>query len=117
MFGRFLVVVLSRPEIDLKENIREFELAAFIRALFNSVGDLRHCLGKSKLMSILESTLPDQRPDQEEEHRQHAGKTVVIIDGMAVIQSMGKPTWVRNGRDLASHFLRSEEHTSELQSR
>lgn len=24
---------------------------------------------------------------------------------MAVVQSMGKPTWVRNGRDLASHFL------------
>lgn len=24
---------------------------------------------------------------------------------MVVIQSMGKPTWVRTGRDLASHFL------------
>ena len=105
MFARFLVVVLSRPEIDLKESISEFELPAFPRALFNSDGDLRHCVGKSKLMSILESSLPDQRPDQEEDRCQHAGKSVVIIDGMAVVQSMGKPTWVRNGRDLASHFL------------
>ena len=105
MFARFLVVVLSTPEIDLKESISEFELAVFPRALINSDGDLRHCVGNSKLMSILVSTLPDQRPDQEDEHRQHAGKTVVINDGMAVIQSMGKPTWVRNGRDLASHFL------------
>ena len=104
-FARFLFVVLSRPEIDLKESISEFELAAFPRALFNSDGDLRHCVGKSKLMSILESSLPDQRPDQEEDRRQNAGKSVVIIDGMAVVQSMGKPTWVRNGRDLASHFL------------
>jgi len=105
LFARFLVVVLSRPEIDLKESISEFELAAFPRALFNSDGDLRHCFGKSKLMSILESSLPDQRPDQEEDRRQHAGKSVVIIDGMAVVQSMGKPRWVRNGRDLACRFL------------
>ena len=32
-------------------------------------------------------------------------KSVVIINGMADVQSMGKPTWVRNDRDLASHFL------------
>ena len=66
LFARFLVVVLSRPEIDLKKCISEFELATFPRALFNSDGDLSQCVGKSKL---------------------------------------GKPTWVRTGRDLASHFL------------
>ena len=85
LFARFLVVVLSRPEIDLKESISEFELAAFPRVLFNSDGDLCHWVGKSKLMSILESSLPDQRTDQEEDRRQHAGKSVVIIDGTAVI--------------------------------
>ena len=72
--GRFFVVVLSIPEIDLKE-----------RALLNYDGDLRHCLGKSKLMSILQSSLPDQRPDQEEDQRQHAGRSVLIIDGMAFV--------------------------------
>jgi len=101
LFPRFLVVV--GPEIDFKES--SSELAAFPRALFNSDGDLRHCVGKRKLMSILESYVPDQPPDQEEEQRQHAGKTVVIIDVLAVVQLIGKPTWVRNGRDLASHFL------------
>ena len=44
-----------------------------------------HCVGKSKLMSILESSLPDQRPDQEEEQRQHDGRSVVIIDAMTVV--------------------------------
>ena len=50
----------------IKECISEFELATFPRALFNSDGDLSHCVGKSKL---------------------------------------GKPTWVRTGRDLANHLL------------
>ena len=33
------------------------------------------------------------------------GRSVVIIDGMAVVQSMGKLTWVCNGHVLARHFL------------
>ncbi|KAK3734787.1 hypothetical protein QZH41_007919 [Actinostola sp. cb2023] len=104
LFARFLVVVHSRPDIDLKESISEFELAAFPRALFNSDGDLRHCVGKSKLMNILENLLPQQLHNGGEEQHQHT-KSVVIIDAMAVVQSMGKPTWVRTGRDLATHFL------------
>jgi len=66
-FARFLVVVLSRPEIDLKESISEFELAAFPRSLFNSDGDLRHCFGKSKLMNVLENLLPQQPSDGQTE--------------------------------------------------
>ena len=30
---------------------------------------------------------------------------MVIIDAMAVVQAMGKPPRVRNGRDLASHII------------
>ena len=71
-----------------------------------------HCIGKKKLMSILKSSLPDQRPDQEEDGRQHAGKRIVNIDGMAVIQSMEKPTWVCNGRDLTIHFLETIDNRS-----
>ena len=104
LFTRFLVVVLSGPEIDLKESISEFELAAFPRSLFNSDGDLRHCVGKSKLMNVLENLLPQQLSDRRTEQHHDEG-SVVIIDGMAIIQSMGKPTWIRTGRDLANHFL------------
>lgn len=104
LFARFLVVVLSRPEIDLKESISEFELATYPRTLFNADGELRHCIGKSKLMNILENLLPQNISDTDEEPTQHTG-SIAIIDGMAVVQSMGKPTWVRTGRDLATHFL------------
>ena len=30
---------------------------------------------------------------------------MVIIDAMAVVQAMGKPPWVRIGRDLANHVI------------
>ena len=55
LFARFLVVVLSGPKIDLKESISEFELSTFPRALFSSDGNLRHCIGRSKLTIILEN--------------------------------------------------------------
>ena len=58
LFACFLAVVLSRPQIDHKERISELELAASPRALFNSGGDLRHYVGKSKLMNILDNLLP-----------------------------------------------------------
>ena len=38
---------------------------------------------------------------------------MVIIDAMAVVQAMGKPPWVRNGRDLASHFTEVIDSKSE----
>ena len=55
-------------------------------------------------MSILENLVPPKSSDGNEEQPRHTG-SVIVIDGMAVIQSMGKPTWVRTGRDLATHFL------------
>ena len=107
----FFIVVLSGPEIDLKESISEFELAAFSRSLFNSDGNLRHCVGKSKLMNVVENLLPQQLSDGQTEQRHDEG-SVVTIDGMEIIQSMGKPTWVRNGCDLANHFLEIIENRS-----
>ena len=39
---------------------------------------------------------------------------MVIIDAMAVVQAMGKPLWVRNGHDLARHFLEVIEGATEV---
>lgn len=65
LFARFLVVVLSGPKIDLKESISEFELSTFPRALFSSDGNLRHCIGRSKLMIILENFHPQKSSDRD----------------------------------------------------
>ena len=47
IFARFLVVMLSRPDLVIKETIRTFALAEYPRALFFSDGRLRHCATKS----------------------------------------------------------------------
>ena len=38
---------------------------------------------------------------------------MVIIDAMAVVQAMGKPPWVGNGRDLASQLIEVIDSESE----
>ena len=95
LFARFLVVILSRPDLDIKETISTFTLPEYPRVLFFSDGSLRHCVTKSKLMIILESLLPAQQHPQTSTGQPHSadpsGRQVVIIDGMAVIQAMGKP--------------------------
>ena len=47
LFARFLVVTLSRPEIDLRESIGEYEFAVCPRSLFTLDGSLRSCNVKS----------------------------------------------------------------------
>ena len=98
LFACFLVVSLSRPDLDIKETISTFELAEYPRALFFSDGSLRHCATKSKLMNILESLLPAQQQPQTSTVQPHSAdpssRQVVIIDAMAVVQAMGKPPWV-----------------------
>jgi len=54
--------------------------------------------------NVLENLLPQQLPYGKTQQYQDEG-SVVIIDGIAIIQSMGKPTWVRTGGDLANHVL------------
>ena len=60
-------------------------------------------------MNILESLLPAQQQPQTPTVQPHSAdpssRQVVIIDAMAVVQAMGKPPRVRNGRDLASHVM------------
>ena len=68
-------------------------------------------------MNILESLLPAQQQPQTSTVQPHSAdpssRQVVIIDVMAVVQTMGKPLWVRNGRDLASHFIEVIDSKSE----
>jgi hypothetical protein len=100
LFVRFLVI-LSRP--DVKEIICTFEQAEHPRALLTSEDSLRHGVNKSKLMHILKGHLPQRMQPTVAPSVEH--KRVVIIDAMAVVQSIGKPSWVKKGRDLGNHFV------------
>ena len=110
LFVRFLVVILARPEPNLQECIGEFEFAVFPRSLFALDGTMRSCAVKSKLMAILESLVVEP-PPTDNQPNSVAGQ-VTIIDRMAVVQAMGKPTWVRTGKDLAKYFLNVVEQKS-----
>ena len=117
LFARFLVVILSRPDLDIMETISTFALAEYPRALFFSDGSLQHCDTKGKLMNILASLLPAQQQPQTSTVQPYSAdpssRQVVIVDAMAVVQAIGEPPWVRIGRDLANHVIEVIDSKSE----
>jgi hypothetical protein len=67
-----------------------------------------HCQAKSILMTILES-LPDttganEHPNSPVDIEPETASRVVLIDGMAEVQAMDKPEWVKSCCQLAQHF-------------
>jgi hypothetical protein len=115
LFARMLIVARSRSEINLKEAIGQHEFTAFPRALFAMDGSLLPCTDKSKLMNILEG-LPSQVPVVDTQQTDQgtteevSTKKVIVVDGMAVVQAMGKPTWVQTCGQWAEHFLATLEN-------
>lgn len=110
LFARMLIVARSRPEINSKDAIGQYEFTALPRALFAMDGTLLPCTDKSKVMGILEdlpkkSTGTGQQPeDVNPERTTPPPKKVTVIDGMAVVQAMGKPQWVKTCAQWADHF-------------
>ena len=75
------------------------------RSLFAAEGTMLHCSAKSKLRDILEKmssaeTSEVAPPDIPQPH-----KCVTIIDTMADVQSMDKPSWIMTCKDLSAHFI------------
>ena len=54
LFARMCVVAKSRPEIDLKEAIGQYEFNLVPRSMFAADESMLHCSSKSVLMNILE---------------------------------------------------------------
>ena len=54
LFARMCVVVKSRPEVDSKEAIGQYEFNLVPRSMFAADGSMLHCPSKSVLMNILE---------------------------------------------------------------
>ena len=108
-----MMVCERHPDIDIKEKIGLYEFALIPRSLFAPDGSMLHCSSKSALMTISEK-LPSRSPDQRgsdstttrtiEPHLK-----VIIIDGMAELQCLDKPDWVKNCAQLAEHFVATIE--------
>ena len=110
LFARMLIVARSRPEMNLKEIIGRHEFTSLPRALFTVSGELVPGTDKSKLMAVLED-LPNkisvdlQPEDVTNDIVPLKLRKATVIDGMAIVQAMGKPLWVKTCARWADHFI------------
>ena len=105
LFARMSLVAKSRPGINIKEAVGEFEFNVVPKSMFAADGSILHCSCKSALMGILEKL---------KDHQAHeippllepttASKKVSLVDAMAEVQALDKPSWVKNCVHLAQHF-------------
>ena len=101
LFARLMMVCKSRPDIDIKETIGLYEFTVFPRSLFASDGIMMQCSCKSTLMHI-----PEKQCGESSTISIGSGDvTVVIVDGMAEVQSLDKLHWIKTCKDLAEHFI------------
>ena len=53
LLARMMMVCKSRPQIDIKETVGQYEFSIVPQSLFAADGTMLHCASKSNLMSIL----------------------------------------------------------------
>ena len=103
LFARMMMVCKSRPEIDIKETVGQYEFSIVPLSLFAADGTMLHCTSKSNLLSILEK-LNDNRNNRRVAGLNEDQMKVAIVDGMGEVQSLDEPEWIRNCAQLAEHF-------------
>ena len=75
------------------------------RLLFAADETMLYCSAKSKLMDILEKMSNAETSDVAPPDIPQPSKYVTIIDTMADVHSMGKPSWIKTCKDLSAHFI------------
>lgn len=110
LFVRLLVISKARPEVNLKEAVGKYEFSVVPRALFGTDGSLLLTSSKSELMAILEDLPKNNNVNHEanpatDVQPERVQKHVAVVDGMADLQSLDKPEWIKCGSDLADHFI------------
>ena len=105
-----MMVCRRRSGINVQETIGMCEFALVPRSMFAADGSMLRCSAKSALMAILEK-LPSRSADQRSisdgttTNAAQSHLKVIIIDGMAELQCLDKPEWVKNCEQLAIHFV------------
>ena len=104
LFARMMMVCQTRPEINLQEAIGVHEFTVMPRALFAADGTMLHCSKKSTLMALAEKEAAIATPSNDLATASLKCNMVDIVDGMAVLQSLDKPTKITTCVELAEHF-------------
>ena len=110
LFARMTMVCQSRPEINLQEAIGMYEFNLVPRSLFAADGTMLHCLTKSALMSLIEKEAPAATSSDAPTGVPVVRNKVVVVDGMAELQSLDKPAAITNCAHLAEHFAEQFLH-------
>ena len=104
LFARMMMVCKSRPEINIAEAVGVFEFSLVSRSLFASDAML-HCSTKSALMNATEKNVKPENSTTECQVAPSTQGKVSIVDGMAELQSLDKPTWITTCSQLAEYYM------------
>lgn len=134
LLQRFIVIARSRPELDLKECIGTYEFGIVPRSLFAADGSLLLAYDKATILHHLElmasdepreqtsepamtyaaenqngdvadAPLENRAVDSENENTTNTRYRVIIIDGMALVNSIIKTDQMRTCHDFAQSFI------------
>lgn len=114
LFGRFLIIQGSRPELvpKLEDAIGEFEMSVVPRSLCAVDGSLYIPTDKASLMHVIEAAKAEPHVSDLSldtaagDFRDRA----LVVDAMAVLQSMKKTPTMRTLADLRETFVRRIEN-------
>ena len=91
--------------MHLHECLRNYELSILPSSLFAADGMMLHCSTKSKLVDILKKMSSAETSDVAPPDLTQPNKYVAIINTIADVQSMDKPSWIKTCKDLSAHFI------------
>ena len=105
LFARIMMVCKSRPEINIAEAVEVYEFSLVPRPLFASDGSMLRCSTKSALMNAIDKHVNRQNSTTEYRVTTSMQGKVSIVEGMAELQSLDKPTWITTCCQLAKHYM------------
>ena len=116
LFAKLMAVCKSRPEINIKEVIGQYEFSVAPRSLFAPDGTMLHCSAESALMTILvklggessqrTTTGPQISANESVNMEPSSQMRVAVADAMTELQSLGKPDVALHKSELTENNLR-----------
>ena len=116
LFARLMAVCKSRPEINIREVIGQYEFSVVPRTLFAPDGTMLHCSAESALMTILAKlggeseqrtiTGPQISANESVNMEPSSQMRVAVVDVMTELQSLGKPDVALHKPELTENNLR-----------
>ena len=116
LFAKLMAVCKSRPEINIKEVIGQYEFSVAPRSLFAPDGTMLHCSAESALMTILvklggessqrTTTGPQISANESVNMEPSSQMRVAVADAMTELQSLGKPDVGLHKPELTENNLR-----------